>query len=223
MELFQSDNVGVSGYRIFRNGSQIAVTGETTYSDTQFSLDSQYTYSVIAYDASGNISGYSIPAIADVSIINLSAESKGGSVYNFSSQANSGRRAAANLIDGITKKTSSGGAWSSGKYPSYSQKIFIELSDTAILTQINFYMKGIEDKTKWPKYVRIYGSEYPDSSFSIIKKIKINKATHKQKFVMPNTGKAIKYVKIRIKSNHGHRKYVRLSEVKIKGVVSAAQ
>ncbi|MDP8217318.1 MAG: discoidin domain-containing protein [Candidatus Theseobacter exili] len=151
--------------------------------------------------------------------VNLSAAANGGSVYNFTSQRNSSKWAAANLIDGITKKTSSGGAWSSGKYPGYSQKIFIELSDTAILTQINFYMKGIEDKTKWPKYVRIYGSEYPDSGFSKIKKIKINKRKNKQKFVMPNTGKAIKYVKIRIKSNHGHKKYVRISEVKIKGVV----
>jgi Sad1/UNC-like protein len=83
-------------------------------------------------------------------------------------------------------------------------------------------MKGIEDKTKWPKYVRIYGSEYPDSGFSKIKNIKINKETNKQKFDLPYTGNSIKYVKVKIKSNHGHRKYVRLSEIRIKGVVSAA-
>lgn len=54
-----SDNVGVSGYRIYRNGTQIASTGSTSYSDTGLAASTGYTYTVAAYDAAGNTSSQS--------------------------------------------------------------------------------------------------------------------------------------------------------------------
>jgi chitodextrinase len=52
-----SDNVGVTGYRVYRGGVQIAtgVTG-TTYSDSGLLEAKTYSYTVAAYDASGNVS-----------------------------------------------------------------------------------------------------------------------------------------------------------------------
>jgi len=56
-----SDNVGVTGYYVYRNGSQIAnVSGTpTSYKDTGLPANASYLYSVAAYDAVGNVSGQS--------------------------------------------------------------------------------------------------------------------------------------------------------------------
>ena len=51
-----TDNVGVTGYKVFRNGSQIATTATPGYSDTGLALGTQYSYAVAAYDAAGNTS-----------------------------------------------------------------------------------------------------------------------------------------------------------------------
>lgn len=62
-----SDNVGVARYRIYRNGSMIAESGETSYVDTALPDPGQYCYSVSAIDQAGNESEQSQPACADVS------------------------------------------------------------------------------------------------------------------------------------------------------------
>ncbi len=62
-----TDNVGVVGYRVYRNGSLAASVGGTSYSDTGLSASTTYTYKVAAYDAAGNASAQSSPAIATTS------------------------------------------------------------------------------------------------------------------------------------------------------------
>jgi hypothetical protein len=52
-----TDNVGVTGYEVWRNGAKIASTATTAYSETLSA--GTYTYSVIAYDAAGNRSAAS--------------------------------------------------------------------------------------------------------------------------------------------------------------------
>jgi chitodextrinase len=59
-----TDNVGVTGYRVFRGGVQIAAPSTTSYSDTGLSPSTSYTYTVAAVDAAGNVSGPSSPASA---------------------------------------------------------------------------------------------------------------------------------------------------------------
>lgn len=55
-----TDNVGVAGYYVYRNGTQIAnVTSGTSYTDSGRPLNTAYTYTVKAYDAAGNVSGAS--------------------------------------------------------------------------------------------------------------------------------------------------------------------
>ena len=51
-----TDNVGVTGYKVYRDGAFLASTTATTYSDTTAQAGATYTYTVYAYDAAGNIS-----------------------------------------------------------------------------------------------------------------------------------------------------------------------
>jgi hypothetical protein len=51
-----TDNVGVSGYRVLRGGTQIATVTGTTFTDTGLSPATSYAYQVIAFDAAGNTS-----------------------------------------------------------------------------------------------------------------------------------------------------------------------
>jgi hypothetical protein len=49
-----SDTVGVAGYKVFRNGTQIATTTTTSYSDTGVAPNTPYSYFVKAYDFGNN-------------------------------------------------------------------------------------------------------------------------------------------------------------------------
>ncbi len=51
-----SDNVGVTGYRVLRNGMPLAETDAPSYVDRQASPGQAYTYSVVAHDEAGNVS-----------------------------------------------------------------------------------------------------------------------------------------------------------------------
>jgi chitodextrinase len=51
-----TDNVGVAGYRLFLNGTQVGTSASTSYSFTGLGCATPYTLGVAAYDASGNVS-----------------------------------------------------------------------------------------------------------------------------------------------------------------------
>jgi chitodextrinase len=51
-----TDNVGVAGYRVSRNGSQVATTSGTSWNDAGLTPATTYAYSLVAYDAAGNVS-----------------------------------------------------------------------------------------------------------------------------------------------------------------------
>jgi hypothetical protein len=53
------DNVGVTGYRVLRGGTQVGTTSTTSYTDSGLTPSTAYTYSVKAYDAAGNTSAAS--------------------------------------------------------------------------------------------------------------------------------------------------------------------
>jgi chitodextrinase len=59
-----TDNIGVVGYRVYRDGNIVATTTSTAYSDTLGGKSPTATYSVVAFDAAGNISAASPPASA---------------------------------------------------------------------------------------------------------------------------------------------------------------
>jgi chitodextrinase len=66
-----TDNVGVAGYRIFRGGVQIGTSTGAAYYDTPLTPGTQYTYTVLAYDAANNAS-------AQTAGVNVSTQSEGG-------------------------------------------------------------------------------------------------------------------------------------------------
>jgi chitodextrinase len=62
--LASTDNVGVTGYRVYKDGALIGTTRSTSYASTGLSPSSSYTYAVAAYDAAGNVSPMSASASA---------------------------------------------------------------------------------------------------------------------------------------------------------------
>src|SRR5206468_3922507 len=62
-----TDNVGVTGYIVRRNGVQVATPATTSFADTGLSAATTYTYTVAARDAAGNSS----PNSTSVSVTTL--------------------------------------------------------------------------------------------------------------------------------------------------------
>ncbi|MDF2924490.1 MAG: hypothetical protein K0R57_3404 [Paenibacillaceae bacterium] len=59
-----TDNVGVAGYKIYRNEAEIAASAATSFSDSGLAASTTYSYTVKAYDDAGNLSAASNPASA---------------------------------------------------------------------------------------------------------------------------------------------------------------
>jgi len=80
-----TDDTGVTGYTIYRNGSQLATVGGTalTYSDTTVAPGVAYTYTVDAFDAAGNHSKQSSPVsvtTTGIGFVQAGSASTGGRV-----------------------------------------------------------------------------------------------------------------------------------------------
>ncbi len=73
-----SDNVGVAGYKIYRNGVQLALSTGTAYQDIGLDANTSYSYAVAAYDAAGNTSG-----LSPVSTVTTPAATSGAAVTSF--------------------------------------------------------------------------------------------------------------------------------------------
>jgi ribose 5-phosphate isomerase RpiB len=56
-----TDNIGVSGYDVLRDGTAVATTASTQYNDTGLTANTTYKYSVRARDLAGNVSAASEP------------------------------------------------------------------------------------------------------------------------------------------------------------------
>jgi chitodextrinase len=71
-----SDDVGVSGYRVYRDGAQVGTTATTSYSDSGLAPAHTYSYTVAAYDAAGNLGALSAPASVTTAAANTLALDK---------------------------------------------------------------------------------------------------------------------------------------------------
>jgi chitodextrinase len=78
-----TDNVGVAGYEIFRNGSRIAITTATGFADTTVAPSTKYSYYIEAFDATGNLSAAS-------SQVSASTRALSGALSGMVSSAQSG-------------------------------------------------------------------------------------------------------------------------------------
>lgn len=63
------DDVGVVGYKIYRNGTYLASSTDTLYFDNSVKAATSYSYTITAYDAAGNVS----PQSSSVSVTTQSA------------------------------------------------------------------------------------------------------------------------------------------------------
>ncbi|MHA6757201.1 RICIN domain-containing protein [Streptacidiphilus sp. PAMC 29251] len=86
-----TDNVGVTGYNVYRGGAQVgATTGATSYTDTGLSASTAYSYTVKAFDAAGNLS-----APSNTASVTTAASGTGGginaSAWYTVTNANSGK------------------------------------------------------------------------------------------------------------------------------------
>lgn len=61
---FASGAIGISGFKVYRNGNQIATTPNTSYSDFGLTPGTSYSYTVADYDINGNISAQSPGVVA---------------------------------------------------------------------------------------------------------------------------------------------------------------
>lgn len=59
-----TDAVGVTGYKVYRAGTQIGTSATTTFQNTGLTANTAYSYTVAAYDAAGNTSAQSSAASA---------------------------------------------------------------------------------------------------------------------------------------------------------------
>ncbi len=59
-----TDNVGVTGYHIYRNGTQVGTSTGTSFTDSGLTASTTYSYTVKANDAAGNLSASSNTASA---------------------------------------------------------------------------------------------------------------------------------------------------------------
>jgi hypothetical protein len=126
-----SDNIGVAGYKIKRNGADLkTVTAGTTYSDTTAVAGTTYTYTVSAFDAKGNASGatsaapVTTPTAAGSAITyvrNAVGSTAGGTTFDvpIASTAGDALVASIALQAGSTAAVSSvtdsaGGTWTKG-------------------------------------------------------------------------------------------------------------
>lgn len=79
-----TDNIGVTGYTIYKGGVQVATSPASTYSDTALSAATAYTYTISAYDAANNASAQSPSASATTQAVQVIITTSGAPVLNFS-------------------------------------------------------------------------------------------------------------------------------------------
>jgi len=83
-----TDNIGVAGYQIFRDGVPVATTSNLSYTDTGRSPSTQYSYTITAFDAAGNNSTAAGPALVTTNANSAPVWSLGNRSYNNGSAVN---------------------------------------------------------------------------------------------------------------------------------------
>ena len=75
-----TDNVGVTGYNVFRSGVKIGTVPGTSFQDSGLSASTSYTYNVSAFDTAGNTSARSAGASATTQAVSSGPAISGASV-----------------------------------------------------------------------------------------------------------------------------------------------
>jgi len=108
-----TDNVAVTGYEVYRNGTKVGTTAATTYTDTGLAAGTTYGYTVKAYDAAGNVSAASAAASVTTPAGNTAT------IY-YKNDSFSSKYIHYKLDGSSTWTTSPGVQMSASAYPGYS-------------------------------------------------------------------------------------------------------
>jgi chitodextrinase len=104
-----TDNVGVTGYDVYRGTVLAGSTAGTTFTDTGLSSSTAYTYTVKAFDAAGNLSQASTPVT--VTTQGTGANAGCTAAYAVTNQWNNGFTATVTVTNSGTAAT---GSWQVG-------------------------------------------------------------------------------------------------------------
>jgi chitodextrinase len=138
-----TDNVGVAGYNVYRGGTQVGTTTSTSFTDSGLSPSTQYSYTVKAFDAAGNVSAASNAVTATTQ-----AQSGGGSGCSASmhvdSQWNTGFTATVTVANSgatATKGWKVTWAWGGGQQITGSWNATVSQSGSAV-SAVNLSYNG---------------------------------------------------------------------------------
>jgi chitodextrinase len=101
------DNVGVTGYQVFRGATEVGTTAGTSFTDTGLAAGSPFSYTVKAVDAAGNVSAASSAVTATTSAAPTGGTSGCTATYTVTSQWANGFTANVDVKNTGTSPTSS--------------------------------------------------------------------------------------------------------------------
>jgi chitodextrinase len=138
-----TDNIGVTGYAIFRDGNELATTSNTTFNNTGLTASTTYSYLVKAYDAVGN----------------RSASSTAISATTLATSTDSTMPSApTNLIANVVSATQINLNWatSTDNIAVTGYAIFRNGTEIATVSNSNFNNVGLTASTTYSYFVRAY-------------------------------------------------------------------
>lgn len=136
-----TDNIGIAGYRLFRDGALVKVIqgAGTTFADAGLSPSTAYSYTLAAFDAAGNVSGQSTAASATTSAAPAANPLlSSGKSYSASLAADAGYpdTGGVELTNGATASSSYADAAWQGRNTGSPYSFTIDLGATKNITQV---------------------------------------------------------------------------------------
>lgn len=143
-----TDNVGVTGYEIYRGGTLAGTTATTSYSDSSLTAATAYSYTVKAKDAAGNLSAASNTAAATTQAGSAAALDRSG--WTATSSPTSGD-VPANLLDGSMSTR-----WSTGTAMVPGQSFTVDMK--AVKSFKKIVMDSTGSDGDYPRGYEVYVS-----------------------------------------------------------------
>jgi poly(beta-D-mannuronate) lyase len=197
-----TDNVGVTGYDVFRGGSLVGSTATTSYSDSGLSASTTYSYTVKSKDAANNVSAASSPASATTQ-----ASGGGGTVVNVSTSAQlasaiSSATAGTTIVLANGTYTNGGNFSVSGKNGTAANPITIKAANTgqAIISGGAYFIVSNSS------YVVIEGLKFTNTGNTAVKLDQSNNVrVTRNTFALTENGNSLKWVYIGGANSHHNR------------------
>jgi glucose/arabinose dehydrogenase/PKD repeat protein len=155
------DNVGVTGYTVYRNGSILTTSPSTTFQDTTAQPSTSYSYTVDAFDAAGLHSSQSVPAPATTP---AGGTTTPGLQAAYAFDEGTGASAIDASQHGLTGTLQNGASWAPGKFGAAVQlggsNEVVDLGNPASLQ-----MTGSMTVSAW-----IFSTSFPGDDAAIVSK-----------------------------------------------------